>query len=155
MVWGLLNGLYQVIGQMTAPLRDKCWTRTGLQPDGALRHVVQTMITFLLITVTWVFFKASSMSNAFAVLSGMFRGPAWVGLSMGLDRWELLIAAGGLLLLLLVDLLSRERDLTADYLELPRLVRWCVLWALLFGCLIFGSYGAGYDPQDFLYGFSF
>lgn len=154
-VWGLLNGLYQVVGQMTAPLRDRCWARTGIQPDGALRHGVQTVITFLLIAVTWVFFKASSMSNAWAVLSGMCRGPAWVGLSMGLDRWELLIAAGGLLLLLLVDLLSRKRDLTADYLELPRLVRWCVLWVLLFGCLVFGSYGAGYDPQDFLYGFSF
>ena len=30
-----------------------------------------------------------------------------------------------------------------------------VLWVLLFACLIFGSYGTGYDAQSFLYGFSF
>ena len=154
-VWGLLNGLYQVMGQITAPVRDKLWSRVGVKPCGALRHGVQTLIAFILVTTAWVFFKASSLSNAWAVLNGMFHGPAWVGLSMGLDRWELLIAAGGLLLLLLVDLLSRKRDLPTDYLNLPRLVRWCVVWALLFSCLIFGSYGSGYAAQDFLYGFQF
>ena len=37
----------------------------------------------------------------------------------------------------------------------PRPGRWAVLWVLLFACLIFGSYGTGYDAQSFLYGFSF
>ena len=123
--------------------------------DGPFRHGVQILITFLLATVAWVFFKASSLSNTLAVLGGMLHGPLWVRQSMGLDRWELLAAAAGLLLLLLVDLLSRRYDLRKAYLKQPRLVRWAILWVLLYGCLIFGSYGTGYDAQDFLYGFSF
>ena len=154
-VWGVLNGLYQVAGAVTAPLRAGGYRLLRIREDGPFRHGVQVLVTFLLTTVAWVFFKASSLSNAFDVLGGMFRGPLWVHLSMGLDRWELLAAAAGLLLLLVVDLLSCRYDLRKAYLKQPRLVRWCILWALLLGCLIFGSYGAGYDAQAFMYGFSF
>ena len=154
-VWGLLNGLYQVMGAVTAPLRNRGYRMLHIPEDGPFRHGVQILITFLLATVAWVFFKASSLSNALAVLGGVLHGPLWVRRSMGLDRWELLAAAAGLLLLLLVDLLSRRYDLRKAYLKQPRLVRWAILWVLLFGCLIFGSYGTGYDAQDFLYGFSF
>ena len=48
-----------------------------------------------------------------------------------------------------------NHSLTGGYLALPRPGRWAVLWVLLFACLIFGSYGTGYDAQSFLYGFSF
>ena len=143
------------MGAVTVPLRDGGYRLLRIREDGPFRHGVQILVTFLLATVAWVFFKASSLSNALSVLGGMVRGPLWVHQSMGLDRWELLAAAGGLLLLLLADLLSKRYDLWAAYLKRPRLVRWCILWALLFGCLIFGSYGAGYDAQDFMYGFSF
>lgn len=153
--WGLLNGVYQVLGAITAPLRERVWRSLHIPPDGPFRRGVQVLITFLLATVAWVFFKASSLPNALAVLAGMVRGPLWVHLSMGLDRWELLAAAAGLLLLLLVDLLSCRYDLKRAYLKQPRLVRWSVLWVLLFSCLIFGSYGSGYNAQDFMYGFSF
>ena len=58
-------------------------------------------------------------------------------------------------LLLAVDLRAARRDLAGEWLSAPRPVRWLVLWGLLFACLIFGSYGTGYDAQAFLYGFSF
>ena len=74
---------------------------------------------------------------------------------MGLDRWELLAALFGLVVLLVVDLRSVNHDITADYLSAPRPVRWLVLWFLLFSCVVLGSYGAGYDAQSFIYGFSF
>ena len=72
-----------------------------------------------------------------------------------MNRWELLVALAGLLALFLVDLYSLRHDLTGRWLAAPRPVRWVVVWALLFACLIFGCYGAGYDAQSFLYGFSF
>ena len=154
-VWGVLNGLYQVAGALTLPLRDRAWEALHVSPEGRLRRLVQVGCTFLLATIAWVFFQAGSLEGALAVFAGLVRGPLWVYQSMGLDRWELLVAAAGLLLLLLADLRSVNHSLTEDYLALPRPGRWAVLWALLFACLIFGSYGTGYDAQSFLYGFSF
>ena len=154
-VWGLLNGLYQVAGELSKPLRDKVMETIGLDGDRPARRLIQIGVTFLLATVAWVFFKADSLSGALAVLGGLFHGPLWVHLSMGLDRKELLLAAAGLLVLFLLDLRSVRHDLTADYLAAPRPMRWLVLWALLFACLVFGCYGAGHGTQEFLYGFQF
>lgn len=150
-IWGLLNGLYQVIGGLTKPLRDRIRHRLRLSDNGRLTTLMQIGITFVLSTAAWVFFKADSLSAAMAVFQGMFTGPLWVFTSMGLDRWELLAACGGLLVLFLVDLWSVKHDLLSDYLSARRPVRWLALWCLLFAALIFGSYGAGYDAQSFIY----
>lgn len=154
-VWGVLNGLYQVIGGVTAPLRGRLHSVLRLKEDGWPLRLWQIFCTFLLATAAFAFFKAGSVSTGLDMLSGMFHGPLWVFTSMGLDRWELLAALFGLVVLLAVDLRSVNHDITADYLSAPRLVRWLVLWFLLFSCVVLGSYGAGYDAQSFIYGFSF
>ena len=154
-VWGVLNGVYQVVGTLTLPARDRALRAIGLKPERRLRKLLQIAVTFALTTIAWVFFQAGSLSNALAILGGMLHGPAWVYQSIGLNRWELLVALAGLLALFLVDLSSLRHDLTGRWLAAPRPVRWVVVWALLFACLIFGCYGAGYDAQSFLYGFSF
>ena len=154
-VWGLLNGLYQVIGGVTAPLRGKVHSALHLKEDGWPLRLWQIFCTFLLATAAFVFFKAGSVSTGLDILSGMLHGPLWVFTSMGLDRWELLAALFGLVVLLVVDLRSVNHDITADYLSAPRPARWLALWFLLFSCVVLGSYGAGYDAQSFIYGFSF
>lgn len=154
-VWGALNGVYQVVGALTQPLRNRIFCAVGLGEETKLRQLFQIAVTFVLTTVAWVFFQAGNLSNAFAVLSGMFHGPIWVYQSIGLDRWELLVAFLGLVVLLLADLCSHRWELAEKWLSAPRIVRWMVLWFLLFACLIFGCYGTGYDAQSFLYGFSF
>ena len=154
-VWGLLNGLYQVVGGVTAPLRGRVRHALGLRDDGRGTSLLQIAVTFALFSLSMVFFKAGSLANALEVLSGMVHGPLWAFRSMGLDRLELLAALFGLLVLLLVDLRSLKRSMEADYLAVGRPVRWLILLLLLFSIVIFGSYGAGYDAQAFIYGFSF
>ena len=56
------------------------------------------------------------------------------------------------LLLLAVDLWSVFRGSPRQaFFSLPRPVRWVLALALLLAVLIFGVYGTGYDPQDFIY----
>lgn len=155
LVWGLLNGLYQVLGALTAPARNKVRSLLPFREDGPLVRLFQIALTFILTTVAWVFFRAGSLSQAIAILSGMLHGPLWVFTSVGLDAPELLVAAGAVLLLLLVDLRSLSHDLPKDYLALSRVGRWLVLLTLFFACLIFGVYGDGFNAQSFIYGFSF
>ncbi len=155
LAWGLLNGLYQVAGEATKPWRDGVRRRLHLRDDGAATALMQVAITFALFSLSMVFFKAGSLSNALQVLAGMVRGPAWAACSLGLDRKELLVGAAGVAVLLAVDLRSRKEDLWSGYLALGRPVRWAVVLGLLFAVVIFGSYGAGYDAQSFIYGFNF
>ena len=59
---------------------------------------------------------------------------------------------------LLTEEVTAEREWSVDgipiltaSISLPRPVRWVLALALLLAVLIFGVYGTGYDPQDFIY----
>ena len=46
--------------------------------------------------------------------------------------------------------MSTRQDIQT-FFSLPRPARWLLALALLLSVLIFGVYGTGYDPQDFIY----
>ena len=151
MAWGLLNGAYQVAGSITAPVRKRLRGAVGLKEDSFLTVWLQRGITFVLATGAWVFFQASSLDLAGQMYAGLFAGPAWVFTSMGLDRWDLLVAAAGLLLLFWVDLLEEKKPLPERWRALPLPARWAAALALLLAAAVFGCYGPGYDAQSFIY----
>ena len=153
-VWGLLNGLYQVIGGLTARPRARLRKKLGLREDSPLTALLQVGLTFLLSTVAWVFFKSGSFTHGLTILRSMVTGP-WLTrpiTAWGLDRPELVVAFLAVLLLLGAELLSlRRTDLRGDLLRLPRPLLWTLVLGLLAVVLVFGVYGTGYDPQDFIY----
>jgi len=74
-IWGLLHGIYLIIGQV--------WTRrrradtlevvpVKSQIKGLAVHRVNQLLTFALVTLTWVFFRAASTSDALVVLGKLF-----------------------------------------------------------------------------------
>ncbi len=151
--WGLLNGLYQVIGGLSAGLRARCRRALHLADDGKLTILWQVLVTFGLSTVAWVFFKGGSFTHSLLIFKSMFTGP-WLThpvTAWGLDRPELLVAFLAVAVLLAVDLIGLKGGLRRRVMALPRALRWAIAFALLFTVLIFGVYGAGYDPQDFIY----
>jgi alginate O-acetyltransferase complex protein AlgI len=71
-VWGALNG----VGQSFGHLRRKSRLRRGLPgvADGPVREWVQRFLTFQYVCLGWVFFNATGMSQAFAVIGRLFSG---------------------------------------------------------------------------------
>ena len=71
-VWGALHGLGQAVGHV----RRRSRVRRGLpaMADGPVRIWVQRFLTFQFVCLGWVFFNASGLSNAFALLGRVFSG---------------------------------------------------------------------------------
>ncbi len=70
-VWGGLHGAALVVFRM--------WQRTGVR----LHRIVATLITFLFVHLTWVFFRAHSLSDAINMLRHLVPGAAdWNALQM-------------------------------------------------------------------------
>lgn len=154
LVWGLLNGLYQVAGALTKPARAKARRVLRFGEDTKLSALWQMGWVFVLSTVAWVFFQAGSVSGALAVLSNMVKPVLWdVGglAAMGMGRKEFLVAGLGCLALLGVDLWSVREAPEKRLAAAPRGIRWGVYLALLIVIVVFGSYGTGYNAQSFVY----
>ncbi len=150
LIWGALNGVYQVLGRLLAPVRKKIHLPRGLS------RAVQLLWTFGLETVAWVFFRADNLAMAGQLLQRMgrllARPDAW-GFSLasfGIGWRDVLVLALGLAALLVVDMLG-ERKPVRERLAAKMWLRWGAVAVLICVVLLFGWYGAGFDAQEFVY----
>jgi D-alanyl-lipoteichoic acid acyltransferase DltB (MBOAT superfamily) len=71
-VWGGLHGLGQVVGR--ARRRWRVAHGRAADPTSPGRRAIASVVTFQLVCLGWVFFRADSMSSAFAVLGRLIHG---------------------------------------------------------------------------------
>ena len=64
-IWGLLHGVSLLIYKFFRKLKVLKWSRERL---GVIHIVLSTLLTFLFLTITWVFFRSESLSQAIEVL---------------------------------------------------------------------------------------
>ena len=115
--------------------------------------------TFLLICLTWVFFRARTLRDAIYYITRMWtRWDGWTLFdgrlyTLGLDRFEWNILVAGLVFLLLVDLVRKYRGQElAGFLAQQNLwFRWLVVIGLILGALVYGEYGINFDSAQFIY----
>ena len=67
-IWGALHGLYQIIGQITKPLKDRLYSFLQIENNGALKFA-KIITTFVLVDIAWIFFRAPSAKAAFAIVN--------------------------------------------------------------------------------------
>lgn len=71
-IWGLLQGVMLCLSKATLPARDALAARLGIPPG--LVHAWRVLVTFHLVCLSWVFFRANSVGDAFHILSHLFDG---------------------------------------------------------------------------------
>ncbi len=65
--WGGLHGLYLVLALLFAPLWKRADALTGPGRLPRLKRSVNIVITFLLVLIAWVFFRANKVEDAFTL----------------------------------------------------------------------------------------
>lgn len=158
-IWGGLHGFYQVIGEITAPVRKKL-VKVFKVNDGVFSYKFgQILFTFSLTSLTWVFFRAESIKEAFYFFERMFTfWNPWVffneGLyKYGLDRVEVNILFTAVFVMLLVELLKyiKKVRISEFLMEQNLWFRWVVVIGLVVACLVYGEYGISFDSNQFIY----
>jgi len=148
--WGLLNGLFQVIGGLTLPLRQRLRRALRIGEENRALLLWRGFLTFCLITVTWVFFRAASLPEALFALERIARIPldGFGPLSALPGKRELLVGAAGLVCVLIGDIRIRRGTAGAP----KGTWRYWLLCALVVAAaLLLGRYGPGFDAKDFVY----
>ncbi|MBP3278609.1 MAG: MBOAT family protein, partial [Butyrivibrio sp.] len=157
LVWGLLHALYQVIGFITMPLRDKMVDLLKIDRGGISRRTVKTLFTFLLVNLAWIFFRADSLMKAVDVIKKSFEFTPWVFtdgrlFEMGLSRGSFNVGILGIILLVIMDVLAFNGVEIRDRIIKQSIwYRWIVMIAGILAVLIFGIWGAGYNASSFIY----
>lgn len=157
--WGGLHGAYQVIGDRLRPIKRRIEDRLEIKRDCFSYKFGQALVTFGLVNLAWVFFRAASLREALGILWRIVtRWNPWV-LSdqslyrLGLNVTEVHVLAVSLMALFLVDRIKYKTGKTFDlFLREQNLwFRWFAFFALLFGIIIYGMYGPAFSAAAFIY----
>lgn len=158
-VWGGLHGVYQILEDLSKPVREKVTTKLHVDTKAFSHKFGQILITFFLTTFAWIFFRAESLSQAGTYIVRMFtKWNPWVFfdeglLKLGLDKMELNILVLALAALLLTDILQYVKKLSlAEFLmKQGWWFRFAVLIVLILSVFVFGKYGVEFNSAQFIY----
>lgn len=158
LIWGGLNGFYQVVGDALKPVRKRLAGVFRLERAGKRYRLLQAAATFLLVDFAWIFFRADSAVSALKMIRSMAvefdLSVLWDGslYQFGIGRTEFLFVILTILLLAAVDLLhDRKQDVLHIMKKWHWTVRVCLSACVLMAVLIFGVYGEGYNVGSFIY----
>lgn len=157
-IWGGINGLYQIAGEILQPFRDKGVELLKLNRNSLGHKLFKGIITFILVDFSWIFFRASGFRESFDIIRAMItvHNP-WILMdgslyTCGLDSRNFLLLMLSIGVLIMADICKtkgiRIRSVIAqqDY--------WCRHLIILFSIcfiLVFGIWGSGYDAAGFIY----
>jgi D-alanyl-lipoteichoic acid acyltransferase DltB (MBOAT superfamily) len=136
--WGLANGIVIVLSQECSPLFAR------FRPAPRWIAVVRT---FLLLCAIRSFDIYGGVGITFRMVFGVFGPWNTEPVNIGVDSADCVIAALGVLLLIVA---GRERP-RRRFESLSPAVKLLLCLLLLCGILIFGVYGYGYDAAQFIY----
>ena len=139
-VWGGVNGLYQVFSLMTRRVREQLAGAVTMPP--AVRAVLRGLLTFHLILVTWVFFRAASLSDATTVLSRVVSSLASLpsSLQVRVASGDVVLSLGLIAVLVGVEALDERRSVWERLAARPLHLRWAVYYAVLVCLIVLGTW---------------
>lgn len=158
-VWGFIHGVYQVAAEIIAPAKSRINRALHINKNTFSYKLGQIIGTFLLTDFAWIFFRCSSLKDAFMYVKRIFLyfNP-WIlsqgGIyELGIDRANMNVLVLAVLLLFLSDLIRYTRKCTVVDFVLKQNVLFqyiCILFIVIF-VFVFGAYGPIFDKNNFIY----
>jgi len=143
--WGGLHGLFYLIGIITEPFRLRL--REFCSISGKAAAILQVLITFNLVSLAWVFFRASSIEDAFCLISHMFINLSLPVQIMGL-RFSTYLACCFAVIFIVLELLQYW-DAEHDYRCLRAIPTFLKFFAYVGGLLVISLLGL--SSKQFIY----
>ncbi len=155
-IWGFLHGIYLLMGRLTQPWRDRWAAVIHLDRWPVARQALQIAITFVLVNIGWIFFRADNLEDANIIFSRLLSGwtpgtwgANWEGIiNLVTPQWDkFAVVAGAIVFLLSVHAAQSRVDIHRRFVQMPFAVRWASYYAILISIVLFGNFG----QSPFLY----
>ncbi len=139
-IWGAIHGLFIILSVQTNAVRKKL----SAGRFGFLFNMIQITITFNLVAFAWIFFRASSLSEAIYILRNLLViNEITVGIEVEYFIVGLVLISG----LISVNLLQVKESVSARLARFPTPLRWAIYYGAIFMILYLGVF----EGQEFLY----
>jgi alginate O-acetyltransferase complex protein AlgI len=144
LIWGALNGAYVWAGLAARGFwRQVATIVPGVGASGSLR-IIRILLTFHLILISWIFFRADSISQATTVISKIWT--ALPNLPALATRYPFTadhaLGAALIAVMIIADVLDERRPILERLAAAPLVLRWSAYYAGIFALVILGRWQA-------------
>ena len=157
-IWGMLNGLYQMVGEALMPLRNKVVKVLQLNRESFSHKLLQTIMTFVLFAFSGIFFRASNMQEAMGVIKNTLATfNPWILVdgslyTCGLDQKNFTLMLFSIMILFVGDYFKyRGVALRKKFMQQEWWFRWLIISTSVVLILLFGIWGTAYNGANFIY----
>lgn len=132
-VWGLLHGLYMIVGNVTRVPRQLLASAVGADRFPRVMATLQTATVWLLVCFAWIFFRAEGIRDSIALVTalgsgwselGKFKGWNQLWISIGFSIEELLLVAALITITEWISWREKEDACRSMFSDDPFLFRW-------------------------------
>ncbi len=138
-LWGLLHGIYRVVGELTYKKREKLYKSIGIDTSKPIIRMFRTTITFVLVCFAWIFFRANNTKELLLILKKLFTS---FGVSTFASELGLTFSGALIMILAIVIMVLLDRKLTLPEYTSPSGAKMLggtslyILWAILLAWLL-------------------
>jgi D-alanyl-lipoteichoic acid acyltransferase DltB (MBOAT superfamily) len=137
-LWGLLHGLMLCLSRLTLKFRDDLYALLGV-PSSIVRFI-RIIITYHIVCLLWVFFRANSVADGIYIIKNIFNG--WPNIFI--DAVAMSYGIIGIIFLLLVQiyqLFNAQKPIDKILTAWPLGARWAFYYIVIFSIILFGVDG--------------
>ena len=143
-VWGALHGIYSMIDRYTL---------------GKCKPVIGRILTFIMVSFAWIFFRADSTGVAIEYIKTMIRSGFWfeskkgLYISMGESFKQVILGFVFIFILMIIDGIAYKKNKSVPILMSERkpVIKYLIVYIVIMLLFIFGIYGGTYVAADFIY----
>jgi D-alanyl-lipoteichoic acid acyltransferase DltB (MBOAT superfamily) len=139
-IWGVLHGVYQIIGLAIKPYLAELETHFSSFFLQIWNFLKGTMVLSI-VTFAWIFFRADSLTDAFTLISNLKSFGKMPFLGSGINQFGHCILA--IILLFSIEYVMEFKPNFKLINNSKPLIRWASIMALLFIILVFGVFNGG------------
>jgi alginate O-acetyltransferase complex protein AlgI len=163
-IWGLLNGIYLLVGRLTKKMRSRIWSLPIFKNITFLSEIVGVLCTFTLITFSWIFFRANNLQDAryissqiithfYSVIKAMILSPdklfSLIKPSlMNQDKYDVYVLLISMPFLYLIYNIEKHSYIYELFSQNNVFTRWSIYYLLVFGIVYFGAFN---NTTQFIY----
>ncbi|GIK37230.1 MAG: MBOAT family protein [Anaerolineae bacterium] len=143
-LWGGLHGLYVVGDVASKSLRGKLAQRLGLDRQPTIQVMLSGFVTFSLVCLAWVFFRANSVAEAFLLLNNLLPltnfaqlNAPWAAVVSNPTQ-QMALSLGLILLLMTVHWVQEQQWSTVTLWQRPLWFRWAAYLGLTLAIMNLG-----------------
>lgn len=149
---GILPWIYLTLGQILETPIKKLTEKLHIKTECFSFRLFQSLRTFGFMCIIWLFACSPSLRESIYIIKNIFIH-ASVFLRVDLPQIPIMPILFSCGMVLIVDYLNYKKiDVAKKFGEQNLLFRWIILFTFIIIILIYGAYGPGYNPTDFIYG---